>query len=176
MLWSWARTWGTVEPEVTRALHDRSMLSSAVLWFQREPDAPEHRLLPPDRWPLQAMASVSTHDLPNATGFLRAEHVRVRAEFGALDLPVGQEQARARIERDQLVMAMHELLARTPCRLLLVAPQDLLAEVRQLNLPGTVGGYPNWRIPLLVSLEEFCENPVVQVAIQPLRRARPSSR
>lgn len=80
-----------------------------------------------------------------------------RAELGALDLPVGQERARARMERDQLVdlllaqglldrhaseqevvMAMHELLARTPCRLLLVAPQDLLAEVRQPNLPGTV--------------------------------------
>ncbi|HUQ61658.1 4-alpha-glucanotransferase [Lentzea sp.] len=186
---------GTVEPEVTRALHDRGMLSSAVMWFQREPGDPEHRPVTPERWPAQAMASVSTHDLPTATGFLRAEHVRVRAEHDALDLPVGQERARAWIERDQfvdllteqgllgqdaseqeIVVAMHELLARTSCRLLLAAPQDLLTEARQANLPGAAGSYPNWRIPLPVSLEEFCDNPVVQVAVQPLRRARPSPR
>ena len=36
---------GTVEPEVTEALHARGMLSSAVLWFTRDRDAPGEPLL-----------------------------------------------------------------------------------------------------------------------------------
>ncbi|MCG8923026.1 4-alpha-glucanotransferase [Lentzea sp. CC55] len=175
------------EPEVTRALHDRGMLSSAALWSRQG-----CRPLPPDRWPAQAVATLSAHDLPTATGFLRAEHVRVRAELGLLELPAGQERARARLDRDELVdlllaeglvdedageqevvVAMHELLARTPCRLLLVAPEDLLGETRQAGFPGSAGEYPNWRIPLPVPLEELRDAPVVRVAVQPLRRARP---
>ena len=41
------------------------------------------------------MATVSTHDLPTASGFLRGEHVRVRAELGLLDDP-DAEKAPAR--------------------------------------------------------------------------------
>ena len=47
------------------------------------------------------------------------------------------------------------LLARTPCRLVMASPYDALGEVRQPNLPGTVDGYPNWRIPLPVPLDEL---------------------
>ena len=93
---------GTVEPEVTEALHERGMLSSAVLWFTRDRDAPGEPLLAPDAWPEQAVASVSTHDLPTVTGFLRAEHVRARAELGLLD-DVAADEAKAAAERAELV-------------------------------------------------------------------------
>ena len=78
------------------------MLSSAVLWFTRDRDAPGEPLLPPDAWPEGAVATVSTHDLPTATGFLRAEHVRVRAELGLLD-DVAGEEAKAAAGRAELV-------------------------------------------------------------------------
>ncbi len=164
---------GTVEPEVTEALHTRGMLSCAVLWFTRDRAAPGAPLLPPDAWPEQAVASVSTHDLPTVTGFLRAEHVRVRAALGLLD-DVAADEARAATERaelvgllraeglvgdapteDELVIAIHELLAASRSRLVLIAPYDVVGEVRQPNLPGTVDEYPNWRLPLPVSLDEL---------------------
>ncbi|MGH3837166.1 MAG: 4-alpha-glucanotransferase, partial [Pseudonocardiaceae bacterium] len=166
---------GTVEPEVTEALAAQRMLGCAVLWFARDKQVPGEPLLAAQRWPQHAAASISTHDLPTAVGFLRGEHVRVRAGLGLLD-DEAAEWARARAQRaelvgllraegllgcesllgeqteDDLVVAMHALLARTPCRLLLASPYDVVGEVRQPNLPGTVTEYPNWQLPLPLTL------------------------
>jgi 4-alpha-glucanotransferase len=183
---------GTVEPEVTEGLAERRMLGSSVLWFTRDLDAPGEPLLPPDRWPEDSVATVSTHDLPTAAGFLRGEHVRARAELGLLD-DVAAEEAKARIDRlelvellreqglvegenpgeDQLIVAIHALLARSRSRLVLVSPYDVVGEVRQPNLPGTVDQYPNWRLPLPVALEELREDPRVRVVVDQLRLRRP---
>ncbi len=193
---------GTVEPEVTEALAVRRALGCAVLWFARDEDAPGQPMLPPARWPERAAASISTHDLPTAAGFLRGEHVRVRAELGLLgddpgDGPggataVAAEQRRADAERaellellraegllaggedqdeDAVVVAMHALLARSPCRLRLVSPYDLVGEVRQPNLPGTVDEYPNWRLPLPLTLEQLRTAPLVARMVSAMRAA-----
>jgi 4-alpha-glucanotransferase len=181
---------GTVEPEVTEALVERRMLGSSVLWFARDRDAPGEPMLPPDEWPAESVATVSTHDLPTATGFLRGEHVRIRAELGLLD-DVAAEEAKAAKERtelldllrgedligadpdeDELVVAIHALLARSRSRLVLVSPYDVVGEVRQPNLPGTVDQYPNWRLPLPVSLEDLQADPRVRVVVEQLRQTR----
>jgi 4-alpha-glucanotransferase len=166
---------GTVEPVVTETLQARNILGSAVLWFTRDDDG---RFIPPARWPANAMASISTHDLPTATGFLTGEHVTARAEAGVLTRPVAEERAAAEKDRTalldlltaeglatpdstdaEIVVAMHRLLTRTPCRILLASPYDVLGEPRQPNLPGTMGQYPNWRIPLPLSLESLTADP-----------------
>jgi 4-alpha-glucanotransferase len=181
---------GTVEPEVTEALHARGMLSSAVLWFTRDRDAPGEPLLPPDAWPEQAVATVSTHDLPTVTGFLRAEHVRARAELGLLD-DVAADEVKAATEKAELVgllraeglvgdapteaelvVAIHEMLAASRSQLVLIAPYDVIGEARQPNLPGTVDEYPNWRLPLPVTLDELRTHPVVAEVVARLRRRR----
>ncbi|GAA0897227.1 4-alpha-glucanotransferase [Pseudonocardia zijingensis] len=182
---------GTVEPEVTEGLAERNVLGSSVLWFTRDLDAPGEPLLAPQDWPEQSVATVSTHDLPTATGFLRGEHVRVRAELGLLDdVPAEEEKAaRERQElvdhlraqglvdgpdpgEDQIVVALHALLARSRSRLVLVSPYDVVGEVRQPNLPGTVDEYPNWRLPLPVTLEELRDDPRVRVVVDQLRLHR----
>jgi len=182
---------GTVEPEVTDGLARRSMLGSSVLWFTRDEDAPGQPLLPPHAWPECAVATISTHDLPTASGFLRGEHVRARAELGLLD-DITAEEARARLDRlelvellreeglvvgedpgeDQIVVGMHALLARTRCRLALVSPYDMVGETRQPNLPGTLDGYPNWRLPLPRSIEELRADPQVRAVIDAVRLYR----
>lgn len=177
---------GTVEPEVTRALADNGMLGCAVSWFTRDESAPGEPLLPPAKWPSQVAASISTHDLPTAAGFLRAEHVRVRAELGLLDDAAAAQAAAAKERAEWLALlgsegllgpdnnansrtpatpealiieAMHRFLAATPSRLKLLSPYDVLAEPRQPNLPGTVDQYPNWRLPLPESLEQLRTDP-----------------
>jgi 4-alpha-glucanotransferase len=167
------------------------MLGSSVLWFTRDIDAPGEPLLPPREWPEDSVATVSTHDLPTASGFLTAEHVRARAELGLLD-DVAAEEARAATERaelvalmraeglvtdadpsvEHLVVAMHALLARSRSRLVLISPYDLVGEVRQPNLPGTVDQYPNWRLPLPVTLEELRTDPRIAEVVRVLRRDR----
>ena len=130
------------------------------------------------------MASVSTHDLPTAYGFLADEQVRVRAELGQLDRPVEEERARVRAERErllammrveglarpgapdsELVLDMYRLLARTPSQVVLAMPADAVGDLRQPNLPGTLDEYPNWCLPLAdrtgteVTLEAFLAAP-----------------
>ena len=180
---------GTVEPEVTEGLAEHGMLGCAVLWFQRD-DAGD--LLPPRLWHPETLASVSTHDLPTAAGFLRDEHVRARAEAGVLD---DVEEARAAAARDraellallasegfgvsesatsdEVVLAMHRLLATARSRIVLAAFTDVLGDMRQPNLPGTVDTYPNWRIPLSHSLDTLLADPRV-TAVASALRARPT--
>ncbi len=184
---------GTVEPEVTEALAAQRMLGCAVLWFARDEQAPGAPLLAPQYWPRRAAASISTHDLPTAVGFLRGEHVRVRAGLGLLD-DEAAEWARARAQRaelvgllraegllgageteDDLVVAMHALLARTPCRLLLASPYDVVGEARQPNLPGTATEYPNWQLRLPVTLEQLQRDPRLPRVIKALQSPPPHS-
>ncbi|HET9518204.1 MAG TPA: 4-alpha-glucanotransferase, partial [Actinoplanes sp.] len=86
---------GTVLPEVTAGLRRTNMLGSAVLWFTRDDDDPDEGYLPPGRYPRNALASISTHDLPTAAGFLLGEQVRVRAELGQLTGSADAERERA---------------------------------------------------------------------------------
>ncbi|MFI5494724.1 4-alpha-glucanotransferase [Actinoplanes sp. NPDC051859] len=172
---------GTVLPVVTETLEDMNMLGSAVLWFTKDyEEDPDEGYLPAARYPRNALATISTHDLPTAAGFLIGEQVKVRAELGQLTGPVEQERAYADKDRAQLlarltdeglisatstseeiVLAMHEFLARTPCRLVAASLYDVLGEVDQPNLPGTTDEYPNWRQPLHTSLEELVADPRV---------------
>jgi 4-alpha-glucanotransferase len=162
------------------------MLGGAVSCVTRDESAPGEPLLPPAKWPSQVAASISTHDLPTAAGFLRAEHVRVRAELGLLDDAAAAQAAAAKERAEWLALlgsegllgpdnnansrtpatpealiieAMHRFLAATPSRLKLLSPYDVLAEPRQPNLPGTVDQYPNWRLPLPESLEQLRTDP-----------------
>jgi 4-alpha-glucanotransferase len=181
---------GTVLPEVTEGLAERNMLGCEVLWFARDTDG---GFLPQAKWPVNALATISTHDLPTAAGYLTGEHVRVRASLGQLVRPEAEERAEAEAERerliallraeglipaseptlDELVLALHAFLAATPSRLVAVSPYDAIGEVRQPNLPGTTDEYPNWRIPLPVPLEELWDHPRVREVVDILRAREP---
>jgi 4-alpha-glucanotransferase len=147
-----------------------------VLWFTRDE---EGGYRPSAGYPRNALASVSTHDLPTAAGFLAGEQVEVRAALGQLAGPVEQERESWRADRalllerlraegligadpgtEDVVVAMHEFLARTPCRLVTASLHDVLLERRQPNLPGTFDEYPNWRIPLGRDLTEVVADPL----------------
>lgn len=176
---------GTVLPEVTDGLAARNMLGCEVLWFARSPAG---GFLPPADWPVNALGTISTHDLPTAAGYLGGEHVRIRAELGQLGRPEDEERAAAEAERaelisllraeglldDDLVLALHRLLAATPSRLVAASPYDAIGELRQPNLPGTTDEYPNWRIPLPVPLEELLDHPRMRAVTEILAARRPA--
>jgi 4-alpha-glucanotransferase len=158
-----------------------NMLGSAVLWFTRDYEEPDSGYLPAARYPRNALASISTHDLPTAAGFLVGEQVRVRAGLGQLLGSVEDEKKQADKDRRQLlallreeglitaestdeeiIVAMHEFLARTPCRLVTASLYDVLGVLDQPNLPGTTDEYPNWRMPLPTGLEQITVDPRVR--------------
>ncbi|HSP38991.1 MAG TPA: 4-alpha-glucanotransferase [Frankiaceae bacterium] len=160
---------GTVPDHVRTTLTEYGVFGSAVLWFEKDPD--DEVPLPPEQWRELAMATVTTHDLPTVAGWWQAEPVRVRAELGLLSRGKDEELAAAAEERTALLraavdagaltpsaagepdeetvaLALHEMLVRSPSRVVLAALGDAIGDVRQPNLPGTTDEYPNWRLPV----------------------------
>lgn len=163
---------GTVAPYVAHELARREVLGCDILWFALGPDPGSGQMRPlmPEDWRALTMASLSTHDLPTAAGFLDGEHVRVREELHLLRSPE-DEWAQARHERsawldalrakgilpsdagepvaeEDFVLGLYEWLARTPARLLGASLNDVVGDLRQPNLPGTIDEYPSWRLPI----------------------------
>ena len=161
---------GTVESWVQDVLADRGILGTSILWFEKVGSGAVRR---PESWRREVLASVTVHDLPPTAGYLRDEHVRIRAELGLLTRPVEDEAADAARERaawaslliqsrwldpatdlgtdeglEAMVIALHRALAASPARLLGVALPDAVGDRRAQNQPGTDQEYPNWRVPL----------------------------
>lgn len=180
---------GTVPDQVVETLADVGVLGTSLLLFERisrrEAESPDEagRLRPLETWREAAMASITTHDLPTVLGWLRGEHVRVRAELGQLP-DVDREWAGWRKERAEMIqfltaagllgtepeeteiaVAMHAALTRTPSRYSLAAPGDAIGDLRQPNVPGTTDEHPNWRLPIAdttgrpVLLEQLLADP-----------------
>lgn len=149
---------GVVPPETSAALAERGILGTTVLAFETvdgRPRAPE-QLRP------GSLGAVVTHDLPPVAAWLAGAHVELRAGLGLLTHPVEEERAAAAKERDgwlalardrgldtstteAAILALHELLAATPCRLRVAQLVDAVGDVAVQNQPGTIHEHPNWR-------------------------------
>jgi 4-alpha-glucanotransferase len=156
---------GTVEPWVREYLHERGMLGTSILWFERDANGP----LRPEQWRELCLGTVTTHDLPPTRGYLTGEHVALRNRLGLLKNPVEQEWAalhqelaewRALLDElgidrggevgdagamEATVAALHRFLAQTRCLLLGVTLADAVGDRRTHNQPGTYQEYPNWQ-------------------------------
>ena len=161
---------GTVEPWVQEALADRGILGTSILWFEKQDSG---AVRPPSSWRREVLASVTVHDLPPTAGYLRDEHVRIRADLGLLTRPAEIERADAGRERSEwasllqsegwldptadiatdegleaMVVALHWALAASPARLVGISLPDAFGDRRAQNQPGTDQEYPNWRVPM----------------------------
>jgi 4-alpha-glucanotransferase len=157
---------GTFEPWVRDYLAARGILGTSILWFENDGDAP----LPPERYRVQALSSVNTHDLPPTAGYLAGDHVTLRNGLGLLERSAEEERLEHNAKLDKMmgllrhrgllppdepgteqerIEALHRLLAQSPSVLLGVALVDAVGERRVQNQPGTTSAqYPNWQVPL----------------------------
>lgn len=74
---------------------------------------------------------------------------------------------------DDVFVALHVHMARTPCQLFGVQLEDLSGAVDQVNLPGTHTEYPNWRRKLVISLCDFPTFPLFAQTVDAVARERP---
>jgi 4-alpha-glucanotransferase len=149
---------GTVEPGVREALTDHGILTYRVLWFEESP---------PDRWPTESMATVTTHDLPTVAGAWSGADVQAQYEAGLGEVD-DLEKARDRLMRQipgsydsavDVVLAAYRRLSQAPSRLLCATLEDAIAGERRPNMPGTTVA-TNWSVPL--PLAEVLESPVAR--------------
>jgi len=192
---------GTVPPGFRPAMQRAGLMSCRVLWFERTEDG---GFVPPEAYPRQALVSTSTHDLPTVRGFWTYRDLRWRDLLGRFPHEDALNEARAARDRDrvmllkalraagllpagidpeappddasdELVLALHRFLARTPGHLLMVQLEDALGEVEQPNLPGTEE-HPNWRRKLGQSLEALAAEPMVVALAEVMAHAGRSYR
>jgi 4-alpha-glucanotransferase len=146
---------GTVERGVRERLAARLVLSSRVMWFERD-----H----PERYPELAMASVTTHDLPTIAGVWSGADGREQAKLGLAVNIEGHAAIQRRLATlagvpeggavARVIEGAYRALAAAPSRVLIATLDDALAAEERPNIPGTTTiERPNWSIPLPLPLE-----------------------
>ena len=55
----------------------------------------------------------------------------------------------------QLFVALQRFLARSEACLMMVQLEDILGQTQQINVPGTIAEYPNWRHKIPLDLEDW---------------------
>jgi 4-alpha-glucanotransferase len=182
---------GTVPDYVRPALAKWGILSSKVLYFEREWNG---GFRPANQYPTLSLATANTHDMPTLAGFWAGRDVTLRREVG--QIATDAEEARARDERDrdraqllnllqaeqilpqgsvpqssaELRAAVHGFLWSTPAQLVGLSLDDLAGEVDPINIPG-VGPdrFPSWTRKMRADLETITTSEDVHVAV-PKRR------
>jgi (1->4)-alpha-D-glucan 1-alpha-D-glucosylmutase len=71
-----------------------------------------------------------------------------------------------------LARAVQTFLARTPAKILMIQPEDMLGQIEQVNLPGSGDAHPNWRRRLLLDLERWADDPHIAALTGALRETR----
>ena len=155
---------GTVPEGFRETLSHYGLWSYRVMLFERDHQG---RFLPPENYPVHAVATFNTHDLPTHRGWLTGHDLRVkrsiRVDPGESDESRHWAQSKLREALQERApdgapddfAAVASYLGAAPSLLVCVALEDILGVTDQINIPGTVAQHPNWRRKLPVALEDM---------------------
>ena len=178
---------GTVPDEVPPALEKWGVLSSKVLYFERDERG---GFRPSDGYPPLSLATANTHDMATLAGFWRGQDIDDRARVGLIEGREAKAAAQAERERDkealvarltregtlggarepndvELRAAVHDFLCKTPSALVGISLDDLAGELDAVNVPG-VGPdkHASWTRKMSMTLEEMRESDDVRNALR----------
>lgn len=178
---------GTVPPEVPPGLERWQVLSSRVLYFERED---EGGFKPSSTYDHRSLATANTHDMPTLAGFWASRDIELREHVGMLE---GDDERRKAVDersrerrllvkrlRDERLLpnsdeepeeleirrAVHEFLCKSPAALVGLSLDDLVGETEPVNVPGVSGDrFPSWTRRLTPTLEEILDDTQVRYAM-----------
>jgi 4-alpha-glucanotransferase len=164
---------GTVSGGVRRELRRRRLLSTRLALFER---------VPPSRYPRQAFAGVTTHDLPTIAGTVAGSDLDDQRAAGVEADPMALARLHARLETaagtgsatdaEELSLALHRRLAASPAAMVVATLEDALGVAQRPNLPGTTSAQrANWSRALPLSLEDIASDASVQRLVEALDRS-----
>ncbi len=187
---------GTVPEELTEVMEQNHLFSYKVLYFEKAGD----RMEAPDDYPREAVAAVTTHDLPTLASWWDGSDIELRAELGLLgaDSVVEEMRYARRRDRQQLLdalvaadcwqgerdaaaiavmttgfsAAVHRFLACSRSAVMLVQVEDLMEMLSPVNVPGTFENHRNWQRKLRWSLEGLFDRDSVKTICAEIREAR----
>ena len=189
---------GTVPKEIVASLRDSGVYSYKVLYFEHDKN---YAYRPPEDYVSQAMATVTTHDLPTLRGYWEGGDLTLGASLGVYPDPQVLEKLRGEREHSKqgLLDALHRkrcvpkstphiaagmpmtpvlngglqrYLAASASALLGLQPEDWLDMDLPVNVPGTNTEYPNWRRKLTRTLEEMFADEHIDSLLADLNQRR----
>lgn len=163
---------GTVPAGVRSELRRRRLLSTRLALFEREP---------PERYPRQSFAGVTTHDLPTIAGIWSGADLADQRAAGIEANESSMAGLRERLVRaagvpadasaEEVTLELHGRLAGAPPALVAATLEDALGVEERPNLPGTVAPQrDNWSIALPLPIEELPGHRPVAALVKALRR------
>ncbi|HEX2780273.1 MAG TPA: 4-alpha-glucanotransferase, partial [Gemmatimonadaceae bacterium] len=185
---------GTVPEDVPPAMRRWNVLSSKVLYFERDDQQGFHAA---ESYAAESLATANTHDMPTLAGFWSGRDIELRKKVGLIESDDAEREARETRgrEKTQLVErlttdgllprgegdpdaaalrgAVHEFLYRTPAALVGLSLDDIVGETEPVNVPG-VGAdkFPSWTRRLSTPIEKLATDPAVAAALRCSRATR----
>jgi 4-alpha-glucanotransferase len=164
---------GTVEEEAREKLARHRVLSYRLLWFEKED---------PATYPAEALAAVTTHDLPTVAGLWTGSDLETQRK---LHLKPNEESTTEMCQRlkksarldedsplDRVITGAYQVLARAPSRILTAALEDAAAVQERPNMPATLEHqHPNWSRALPITIEELQQRELPRKIAAALRRS-----
>jgi 4-alpha-glucanotransferase len=163
---------GTVEDETRKQLSAHRILSYRLLWFEKEE---------PETYPREALAAVTTHDLPTVAGLWSGSDFARQEELGMKPNEESTQEIHQRLKKmadvndgddiADVISQTYELLARAPARILTASLEDAAAVEERPNLPATTcETTPNWSLALPVPIEDLMQAELPKRIARALRR------
>lgn len=187
---------GTVPEAMTEAMQHYRAYHYKVLLFEQEPNG---RFKPPSAYLKDALATVTTHDLPTLRGWWEECDLRLRDRLDLYPSEQFRTQAHAtrQAERRQLMMALveaqlwrwhadeplpdyssalsravHAFLGLSNANIALIQIEDLIGMTDPVNVPGTDTEHPNWQRKVTQNTSDIFARPDVKEILDGMRRAR----
>ncbi len=190
---------GVVPDEIRKAMQENHIWSYKVALFEK--DGAGHFTAPKD-YAENAMATLTTHDLPTLPGYWRGADLLLREKLALFPSFEVKEQswqerildrqgmvAALKLEQlypeglpdeandidplpEELLLALETFLARSASRMVCAQLEDWLGIEDPVNVPGTSDQYPNWRRRLTQDLEDILEGPLLAKHAAALKRPR----
>jgi len=190
---------GTVPDQVREAVDDFDLLSTRLLYFEKDWQG-DHRFLDPSDYPEKAIVTIGGHDLATLRGYWSGNDLEQLDQLGRLgDQQHADGRRRERqhdrqrlldlLERNgfqteldadnhelddeqihKLAEQIYCLLSQCPSRLILVQLTDIFGQLEQINIPGTVDEVPNWRYRMKPTLDAWSSHDGLRALTQSMRK------
>ena len=157
---------GTVDVRARERLLAKGLLSYRLLWFEKEN---------PATYPRQALAAVTTHDLPTVAGLWTGSDLDAQRRLRLNPNEAGMQEMRDRLTAAtgstgdtpirEVIRRTYTLLSRAPSVVVAATLEDAAAVETRPNMPGTVREWPNWSQPLPVPIDRLVRSrPAMDIA------------
>ncbi len=186
---------GVVPDEMRQAMPEFGLYHYKVLLFEKL----DGRLRRPAEYVRQALATVTTHDMPTLRSYWEGRDIDLRRRLNLYPSKHVENDVIREREHDRelllaalreqglqpaqpgtatepftaaLAQSLHLYLARSATVLVALQIEDLLGMVDPVNVPGTDREYPNWQRKLSADIEDMAVREDFAALLEEIRRAR----